>query len=143
MEKYLVIYPDGLTDWIETEHDQLVVTCSNVIGCNFVENVCTIITDVCLIVDEFGKIKDPPQLFNGKASVFYPGWYAGADYIAGPAVVAAIHLVDGELDWVPLNQQELDKVMELVHISFDSCESCPFQIDSAECWGNESCPYNR
>lgn len=123
-KKYMVIYPDGHTDWMETEHDQLVQTCYKVIGCNCVENVRTIITDVCLIVDESGKIKDPPQLHNGKASVFYAGWYAGADDIAGPAVVAAIHLVDGEPDWVPLNQQELDKVMELIQL-FDDLSELP------------------
>ena len=120
-EKYLVIYPDGHTDWMETEHDQLVKSCYEVIGCDCVENVPTIINDVCLIVDESGKVKDPPQMHNGKASVFYAGWYAGDD-IVGPAVVAAIHLVDGEPDWVPVNQQELDKVMALTQLFDDLCE---------------------
>lgn len=121
-ESYMVLYPDGHTDWIETEHDQLVKTCYKVIGCNCVENVRTIITDVCLIVDESGKVKNPQQMNNGLASIFYAGWYAGADDIAGPAVVAAIHLVDGESDWVPLNQQELDKVNSMIQLYQDLCE---------------------
>lgn len=109
-EKYMVIYPDGHTEWMETEHKNLLKTCYKVIGCDFVENVRTIIPDVCLIVDEFGKVKHPPQLHNDLASSFYRGWLFGDDNIVGPAVVAAIHLVDGESDWVPLNKDELIQV---------------------------------
>ena len=115
-EKYLVIYPDGHTGWMETEHDQLVKSCYEVIGCDCVENVRTIIPDVCLIVDESGKIKDPPQLHNEVASNFYWGWIMGNDDIVGPAVVAAIHQVDGESDWVPLNRLELEMVVG--HLAF-------------------------
>lgn len=121
-EKYIVIYPDGNTEWMETEHDQLVKTCYKVIGCDCVESVCTIIPDVCLIVDESGKIKDPPQPHNDLASSFYRGCYLAGDNIVGPAVVAAIHQVDGESDWVPLNKEELYLVLDQIQFYFDCCE---------------------
>lgn len=116
MEKYMVIYPDGHIGWMECKHNELVKSCYKVIGCSCVENVRTIIPDVCLIVDESGKIKCPPQPHNELASNFYRGWIMGNDNIVGPAVVAAIHLVDGESDWVPLSQLELEKVED--HIAF-------------------------
>lgn len=115
-EKYMVIHPDGHTDWMETERDKLLEACYKVIGSDSVENVRTIYPDICLIVDELGKIKNPPQPHNELASTFYAGFIWHDDDIAGPAVVAAIHLVDGEFDWVPLNAYELMVVQQ--HIQF-------------------------
>lgn len=114
LEKYMVIYPDCHIEWMECEHDQLVKSCYKVIGCSCVENVRTIIPDVCLIVDESGKLKNPAQPHNDLASTFYAGWIFGDDDIVGPAVVAAIHQVDGESDWVPLNDFELNEVMRRI-----------------------------
>lgn len=110
LEKFMVIYPDGHIEWMKCEHDQLLKSCYEVIGCTCVENVRTVIPNVCLIVDESGKIKRPSQPHNDLASTFYAGWIFGDDDIVGPAVVAAIHQVDGESDWVPLNALELDLV---------------------------------
>ena len=121
MEKYLVIYPDAHTEWMECEHDQLVKSCYKVIGCSCVENVRTMIPDVCLIVDESGKIKYPPQPHNPLASTFYAGWMFGNDDIVGPAVVAAIHQVDGESDWVPLNDFELEEVNRYIRFYTPIC----------------------
>lgn len=121
MEKYLVIYPDTHTEWMECEHDQLVKSCYKVIGCSCVENVRTMIPDVCLIVDESGKIKYSPQPHNRLASTFYAGWMFGNDDIVGPAVVAAIHQVDGESDWVPLNDFELEEVNRYIRFYTPIC----------------------
>ena len=109
-EKYMVIDPDGSTRWIEIERSNMLQEFYQAIGTNFLENVCTIFPDVCLIVDELGKIKNPPQPHNDVASDFYRGWIMADDDIVGPAIVAAIHLVDGVSDWVPLNQQEQEIV---------------------------------
>lgn len=121
MEKYLVIYPDAHTEWMECEHDQLLKSCYKVIGCSCVENVRTIFPDVCLIVDESGKIKHPAQPFNDLASTLYAGSIFGDDDIVGPAVVAAIHLVDGEPDWVPLNDFELYIVTQHIALFMSLC----------------------
>lgn len=109
-EKYMVIEPSGDVRWIEIDRLNLLEEFYDAIGCDCLENVRTIIPDVCLIVDESGRIKDPPQLHNDRASHMYLGWILGCDDIVGPAIVAAIHLVDGESDWVPLNDFELFKV---------------------------------
>lgn len=109
-EKYMVIYPDGSIRWIEVENRQLLPAFYKAIGCDCVENVRTIIPDVCLIVDECGKLKNPPQPHNDVASQLYAGWILGSDNIVGPVVVAAIHLVDGESDWVPLSDEEMFRV---------------------------------
>lgn len=109
-EKYIVIHPDGHTEWMETEHEQLLDACYKVIGCDCVENVRTIYPDICLIVDESGKVKHPPRPHNPYASNFYLGWLLGNDNIVGSVVVVAIHQVDGESEWVPLNVLEMDRV---------------------------------
>lgn len=104
--EFLVIETDGSLRWIQTNPFRLCEDFYNAIGCDWLENVYTVLDDIVLIVDEVGKVKSVPQDFNPLASRLYGGFLYG-DYIAGPAVVAAIHLVDGESDWVPLNTSEL------------------------------------
>lgn len=110
MENYMVIDPDGSIRWIEIERSNMLQEFYHAIGCDSLENVRTIFPDICLIVDELGKVKTNPQPHNEVASCFYAGWLHGNDDIVGPAIVAAIHLVDGESDWVPLNELEWDIV---------------------------------
>ena len=112
MEKYLVIEPGGWLREIETEREQLLETFRTAIGCDCIETVKTVIPDICLIVDESGKVKTPPQRHNERASRLYAGYitWSGANNIAGPAILAAVHLVNGEPDLVPLNALELRRL---------------------------------
>ena len=82
MEEYLIIAPSGELRKIETERERMVETFYKVIGCDCVECVRTVVPDVCLIVDESGKIKTPPQRHNERASQLYYGYIAGQDDIA-------------------------------------------------------------
>ena len=77
------------------------------LDCKSLKNVRTVLRDVCLIVDECGKIKTPAKPVNEYASCFYKGAIYGLDYICGDVIIAAIHLVDGDPDWVPLTMREL------------------------------------
>lgn len=122
-EKYLVIEPDGSFRWITTTRDRLLSDFYDAIGCDCLENVRSIVPDVCLIVDESGKIKIPRQEYNEKASQFYLGYWLGEDAIVGPAILAAIHLVDGEPDWVPLNHAELQKVISFLGIELPEVDA--------------------
>ena len=106
MDKYIVIMPSGEIRWELVEPEKRMQRFREIIGTDCVENVRTILPDICIIVDESGKIKDPPQQFNVWASLLYAGFLRGRDTIVGPAIVAAIHLIDGEPDWVPLNAEE-------------------------------------
>lgn len=110
MEKYMVIEPSGDIRWIEIQRENMLQEFRKVIGCDCLEQVRTIVRGVCLIVDESGKIKDPPQQHNEIASLLYLGYILGNDDIAGPAVLVSIGLVDGEPDWVPLNARELQRL---------------------------------
>ena len=67
------------------------------------------------IIDESGKIKNPPQQHNELASNLYYGWLRGLDDIVGPAVLAALRPTGpyNELDWYPLNTEELLKLEKL------------------------------
>lgn len=113
MEEYMIIEPNGAIRWIQTERENMLDTFHAAIGCDCLENVRTIVRDVCLIVDESGKVKANPQPHNERASRLYWGYLAGKDDIVGPAIVAAIHLVDGDPDWVPLNLVERLRVSSL------------------------------
>ena len=108
MEKYMVIMPSGEIRWELVEPAERMKRFHEIIGTNILENVNTILPDICIIVDDYGKLRNPPQQFNVWASLLYAGFLRGADTIAGPAIVAAIHPVNeiGERDWVPLNQEE-------------------------------------
>ncbi len=115
-ERYLCIYPDGRVSWIRIPHPSGRSQIFRwVIGCSCLEQVCTVIPDICIVVDESGRIKDPPQPLNPVASKLYAGSLYG-DPIVGPAIVVAVHLQppdeDGiaEYDWCPLNPAELAKL---------------------------------
>lgn len=109
-EKYWVLDPDGSACQIEIERINMLDEFYAAIDCDCLENVRTIIPDVCLIVDESGRIKYPAKQHNARASLLYLGYLVGRDDIVGSAILAAIHLVDGESDWVPLSPSELAKV---------------------------------
>ena len=114
-EKYLVIHPDGKLTWEEIPREQMLDRLHEIIGCSTVEQVRTMIRGIVLIVDESGRIKDPPQNHNALASCLYYGWIAGMDDIVGPAVLAALRPVGPyhELDWFPLNEPELNTLRNL------------------------------
>lgn len=109
-EKYWVLDPDGSARQIEIVRLQMLEEFHAAIDCDDLENVRTVVPDVCLIVDGCGKIKVPAKRHNEMASRLYAGYLMGYDDIAGSAILAAIHIVDGEPDWVPLNEWELSRV---------------------------------
>lgn len=114
-ERFLVIYPDGSLRWILTDRRGMCEAFRKAIGCNWLENVYTVLPDIVIIVDEVGKVKQNRQRVNLVASQLYRGSLYG-DMIHGPAVVAAIHLVDGESDWVPCTVPELLRVQSFLQI---------------------------
>lgn len=112
-DKYLVISTSGDLRWVELSSgprrlDQM----HEVIGCSCVEQVRTVIPGICIVIDESGKIKTPPQPHNELASRLYYGFLVGADNIVGPAVVCALRPTGPyhELDWFPLDPAELAKL---------------------------------
>ena len=125
-ERYMVLETTGEIRWIETERESMIKAFTEAIGCEWLENVRTIIPDICMIVDEEGKVKAQPQELNASATYLHWGGLdpiknmkevitnllTGKDFIVGPVVFAAIHLVDGEPDWVPLNELELQRLKE-------------------------------
>lgn len=111
LEKYLVLYPDGDMRWIHCQREDMCKCFRESIGCDTLENV-TLPYGFCCVVDESGKMKDPPQPFNELASRFYPGTPYG-DPLVGPVVFCRIGLIDGEHDWVPLTAMDL-AIIELI-----------------------------
>ena len=123
-ERYLCIYPDGFLKWILADPNHLCDAFRKAIGCDWLENVYTILRDIVIIVDEVGKVKSNPQRLNPIASRLYAGTPYG-DPIVGPAVVAAIHLRDGESDWVPLTVPELIKLQNFLQIDLSKAKEDP------------------
>lgn len=121
MERYLKIDPDGTLSWIplcrKPRYDSVyngaeaisVADLYPVIGCSCVEQVYTRIGRVVILVDESGKVKNPPQKVNPLASKLYAGAPYG-DMIHGPAVVFAMRPTPpiGEHDLFPLTKNELN-----------------------------------
>ena len=110
-EAYFKIDHTGTVSRVQIDRKDMLPEFYRALDCNSLENVRTVLRDVCLIVDECGKIKAPVKPVNEYASCFYMGAINGLDYICGDVIIAAIHLVDGDPDWVPLTSVELAMVI--------------------------------
>ena len=112
-EYYLVLETSGDLHWIEVpDRRQLAASFRKAIGCEWLEHV-TLPYGFGCVVDECGKIKSDPQPFNPLASRFYPGTAFG-DPLVGPVVFVRIGLVDGESDWVPLQEEDLRRISLMI-----------------------------
>lgn len=108
-EYYLVLDPDGHLHWIQVpDRRQLVASFRKAIGTEWLEHV-SLPYGLSCVVDEVGRIKDPPQPFNPLASRFYPGTPFG-DPLVGPVVFCRVDLVDGEYDWTTLRDEDLARI---------------------------------
>ena len=130
MELYLKIDPDGTLSWIPlcrkprficVYHGEEALDINDlypVIGCSCVEYVYTRIRGIVILVDESGKIKNPPQRVNPLASMLYAGAPYG-DMIHGPAVVFAMRPAppSGEYDLFPLSKSELSLLSVCLGVS--------------------------
>lgn len=120
-EQYLRIDPSGEISWINIDRvpykwtdgegmniDQIYAA----IGCSCFEQVRTVLPGIVLLVDESGKLKNPPQRHNELASRLYRGWLCGSDNIVGPAILCSMRPTGplSELDLFPLNHTELSKL---------------------------------
>lgn len=124
IEKYLLFSTSGDISWIDLDRapnygpvyqgdpalsfDQIYAA----IGCDCVEQVRTVLPGIVLVIDESGKIKDPPQRHNELASRLYYGYQVGMDDICGPAILMALRRSGpyGEEDWHPLDAADLARL---------------------------------
>ena len=121
VEKHLFIDPSGKISWILLDREPDfgpvyqgssaldLMQIRDWICCSWLEQVRTVLPDIVLVIDESGKIKDPPQPHNELASRLYYAYHIGADDICGPAFVMALRPSGpyGEHDWQPLNDKDL------------------------------------
>lgn len=107
-EQYLVIEPSGEVRWEEIRREALLDRLHEIIDCDCVEQVRTIIPDLVLIVDESGRVKTPPKEHNELCSWLYMGWIVGVDDIVGTAVLATLKPVGPyhELDWFTITDRQ-------------------------------------
>lgn len=115
--KYLVMEPSGSMRWEEIDRARILGRLHEIIDCNCVEQVRTVIHNLVLIVDESGRIKTPPKEHNDLASCLYLGWILGSDNIVGTAVLASLEVDPeseyGEMDWFPVNELHQQILKEL------------------------------
>lgn len=121
VETYFVINPDGSIKSFVCEDKYRLDYFYKIIGCVCVEQVRTIFRDLVIVIDESGKVKDPPQPHNEIASRLYHGYRIGIDNIVGPAILVMLHPVGPlhELDWRPLTRDELGSVCKFLGVCPD------------------------
>ncbi len=86
MAKYLFIPVFGEIKVLELDEPVNFNEVYELIGCDCIETVRIICSDIIMMVDESGKIKNPSKSFNPRASIFYDGYRYG-DYIAGDVLI--------------------------------------------------------
>ena len=105
---YLVVEPDRSVRWELVDHDGWLDRLYQIIGCDCVESVRTVDPGLLLIIDESGRLKDPPKQHNRGASNFYLGWLRMRQApwdIVGTALFAAevpAGNIYGEWTWGPV-----------------------------------------
>ena len=72
-ETYFKIDTYGRVSKVQIERENMLREFYNALDCDSLENVRTMIPDVCLVVDECSKIRCPPRAYNDVASCFYRG----------------------------------------------------------------------
>lgn len=121
MEKYPIILDDdnhnqvricvvpesvGALDRLHSWYDAL--------ECHCLQHVQTIIPGLYLLIDDNGKITDPPKQLNTFASLLYPGF--PYDCIVGHAILAGVGMRDGEADIVPPSESHLRTLSRLTGV---------------------------
>lgn len=98
MERYLKIPVEGKPVMIEVDEQHLLEGFRRHLDCESIKTV-SITSRFGLIVDEMGKIKDPPKPYNARATSLLGDW--SPDWIAGDAILFAYGMRNGEPDIVP------------------------------------------
>ena len=122
VEKHLLIDPYGKISWIDLDREnrysilnlQQIHDC---LCCSFFELVRTVLPDIVLVIDDSGKIKDPPKPFNELASKLYLGFLVGGADIFGSDICGSAFVMAerpsgpyGEPDLEPLNDKDLARL---------------------------------
>lgn len=119
IEKYLLIPADinSSPRWINCDSHHLLRDMKFEMHCEYVECVCRRIScfgisgTLVFIVDEFGKICNPPKPFN----LYSTGLYSNScDFLVGDVVLGWIGSRDGETDIVPLPPLIAHHILNLV-----------------------------
>ena len=98
MEQYLKIPVEGKPVMIEVDENRLLEEFRRHLNCESIETV-SITSRFGLIVDEMGKITEPPKPYNARATSLLGDW--SPDWIAGDAILFAYGMRNGEPDIVP------------------------------------------
>lgn len=130
-EKYLVIHPSGVLEWVELEraprdgpvYDGAAALSNDdirkIVGCSWLEQVHTTVPGVVMMIDETGKLLPRPKAHNELASRLYAGWEPyRIDDIRGTAVLFALRPCNeiGELDIFPLSNVQLAAVAKKMQV---------------------------
>lgn len=95
--KHLLIHPSGDLEWVELDRQRKyndiyegeyaynLHQIDDLLGSDLFENVYSVIPGVVFLVDESGKLKNPPKQHNELASRLYGGYRFG-DNIVGSAL---------------------------------------------------------
>ena len=95
--KHLLIHPSGKMEWVELHRERRYddLDCGDyaydlneiyrAINAEFFEQVSLCIPGIVILIDEVGKVIDPPKEHNELASRLYGGYEFGDD-IVGPAL---------------------------------------------------------
>ena len=95
--KHLLIHPSGKMEWVELHRMRQFddIYCGDyaydlreiyrALGVDFFEQVSLVLPGIVILIDEIGKLRNPPQPHNELASRLYGGYQFGDD-IVGPAL---------------------------------------------------------
>ena len=115
MEKFLFIPVDGPMQVVEADASNRVsffCQVEEMLECDWLEFVhCG---EYFLIVDEVGKICEPPKVVNKRASCLYPGSDFG-DMIHGVAIIGKQGFYAGEPDIVGLGPKDMNMLLAFWH----------------------------
>ena len=93
IDKHLLLHPSGKMEWVELHRERRFddIYCGDYaydtfeicsfISCDWFEQVSLRIPGIVILIDEVGKVIDPPKAHNELASRLYGGYEFGDDIV--------------------------------------------------------------
>ena len=113
--KFVLVKTNGEAGVVDINYDNFLDECYNLLDCSCIEFACCE-DNYRFIIDESGKIKEPPKELNRCASMIYPP--VPFDYLAGDVLIGKLDPNDPS-EFTSLDEDDLFHLEWLLNVELE------------------------